>query len=73
MELFYIAGVVVTLTVSISCFFSYLSTKEKRKTKELELKKQILELEIKKQNGNIKLLEEENKKYDNIIEKNIMS
>jgi len=35
--------------------------------KELELKKEILELEIKKQEGNIKLLEEENKKMDRLI------
>ena len=35
--------------------------------RELELKKEILELEIEKQNGNIRLLEEENKKYDRII------
>jgi hypothetical protein len=35
--------------------------------KELELKKEILQLEIEKQNGNIKLLEEENRKYDRII------
>jgi hypothetical protein len=44
----------------------------KRKTqeiriKELELQKNILELEIEKQTGTIKLLEEENKKYDKII------
>jgi len=44
----------------------------KRKTqntrlKELELQKEILELELKKQDGTIKLLEEENKKYDKVI------
>ena len=35
--------------------------------RELELRKEILQLEIEKQNGSIKLLEEENKKYDRII------
>jgi len=33
----------------------------------LKLQKEILELEIQKQNGDIKLLEEEGKKYDKII------
>ena len=37
------------------------------KIKELELQKEILRLEIEKQNGMVKLLEEENKKYDKII------
>jgi hypothetical protein len=39
--------------------------------KELELQKEILELEVEKQNGMVKLLEEENKKYDKIIYENI--
>jgi uncharacterized membrane protein (DUF106 family) len=37
------------------------------KIKELELQKEILELEVEKQNGKIKLLEEENKNLDKII------
>jgi hypothetical protein len=41
------------------------------KIKELELQKEILRLEIEKQNGMVKLLEEENKKYDKIIYENI--
>ena len=40
---------------------------QKDKIRELELRKEILELEIKKQDDNIRLLEEENKKYDKII------
>jgi len=40
------------------------------KIKELELQKEILGLEVEKQNGKIKLLEEENKKYDKIIFEN---
>ena len=39
--------------------------------KELELQKEILKLEIEKQNGTVKMLEEENKKYDKIIYENI--
>jgi len=39
--------------------------------KELELQKQILQLEVEKQNGKVKLLEEENKKYDKIIYENL--
>jgi len=68
MELFQIAGVVIIVCVFITCLFSYLSTREKRKTKEMELKKQILELEVEKQNGNIKLLQEERNKNDKIME-----
>jgi len=34
----------------------------------MELKKQILELEVEKQNGNIKLLQEERNKNDKIME-----
>ena len=48
----------------------------KRKTqgnriKELKLQKEILELEVEKQNGRVRLLEEENKKYDKIIYENM--
>jgi hypothetical protein len=39
--------------------------KNKIKLKEMELKK--LEMEVEKQNREIKLLEEENEKYDRII------
>jgi hypothetical protein len=38
-----------------------------RKIRELELQKEILMLEIEKQNGGIKLLEEESKKLDRLI------
>jgi hypothetical protein len=46
---------------------SYRQNAQKNKIRELELQKEILELEIEKQNGKIKLLEEENKKYDKIL------
>ena len=38
--------------------------------KNLKTKKEILELEIRKQENQIKLLEEENKKYDRLINGN---
>ena len=40
---------------------------QKDTIRELELQKNILELEIEKQNGRIKLLEAENKNLDKII------
>ena len=40
---------------------------EKNKIREMELQKEILELEIKQQDGKIKLLEAENKNLDKII------
>jgi hypothetical protein len=46
---------------------SYKHKTQKNKIRELELQKEILALEIEKQNSKIKLLEEENKKYDKII------
>jgi hypothetical protein len=51
----------------IAIILSYKQKFQKDKVKELELQKKILELEIEKQNGKIKLLENENKKYDNIL------
>jgi len=51
----------------VAITLSYKSRKQQNNIEELELKKQILELEIEKQNGQVKLLEEENKKLDKII------
>ena len=48
------------------CFVSSM-IKKRVKLQELQLQKQILELETKKQEDQIKLLEAENKKLDNII------
>ncbi|MDR0639215.1 MAG: bZIP transcription factor [Spirochaetaceae bacterium] len=49
--------------------FSFISSRQKRKTEiqKLEYETRKLELEIEKQNNQLKLLEEENKKYDKII------
>jgi hypothetical protein len=58
----------VALSIPIVAItLSYKQKTEKNKIRELELQKEILTLEIEKQNGNIKLLEEENKKYDKMI------
>ena len=49
-------------------FAIYLSHKrktQKNKIREMELQKEILELEIEKQDSKVKLLGEENKKLDN--------
>jgi TolA-binding protein len=58
----------VALSIPIVAIaLSYRQKTQKNKIRELELQKEILELEIEKQNGKVKLLEEENKKYDKII------
>jgi hypothetical protein len=65
-------GLLVPLTaLSIPIITIVLSHRRKNqdgKLREMELQKDILRLEIEKQEGRIKLLEEENKKYDRIIE-----
>jgi len=54
----------------VAIVLSYRQKSQKDKIREMELQKEILELEISKQNASIKLLEEENKKYDKIIDDN---
>jgi hypothetical protein len=62
----------VALSIPIVAItLSYRQKTQKNKIKELELQKEILKLEIEKQNSRVKLLEEENKKYDRIINGNI--
>jgi len=51
----------------VAITLSYKQKSQKNKLRELELQKEILELEVEKQNKNIRLLEEENKKLDKII------
>jgi hypothetical protein len=61
---------IVALSIPIVAIsLSYKQKAQKNKIKELELQKEILQLEIEKQNGKVKLLEEESKKYDKIIYK----
>jgi hypothetical protein len=51
----------------VAIALSYREKTQKNKIRELELQKEILALEVEKQNSTIKLLEEENKKYDHIL------
>jgi hypothetical protein len=51
----------------IAIILHHLRKTQTMKIKEFELQKEILELEVEKQNSRIKLLEEENKKLDKII------
>jgi hypothetical protein len=69
-ELEYIGILIPFVALSIplvAITLSYKQKTQKNKLRELELQKELLELEIEKQNGKVKLLEEENKKYDKII------
>jgi len=66
----YIALIVPVMALSIpivAIILTHRSGIHKNKLKELELKKEILELEIVKQNSQIKLLETESKKLDREI------
>jgi hypothetical protein len=67
----YLVGLMAVIGVfSIPIMAIALSHKgkaQKGRIRELELQKEIMELEVRKQDGKIKLLEEENKKYDRII------
>lgn len=61
----------VALSIPIVAItLSYRQKTQKNKIRELELRKEILELEIERQNSDVKLLEEENKKLDKIINLN---
>jgi len=58
----------VALSIPITAIvLSYKQKAQKNKMQELQLQKEILQLEIEKQNSTIKLLEEENKKMDRLI------
>ena len=71
MEFLGFMGILVPLT-ALSIPIVAIALSHKRKTqnnriKELELQKEILALEVEKQNSMVKLLEAENKKLDKII------
>ena len=51
----------------VAIILSHKGKFQKNRIREMELQKEILELELKKQDASIKLLEEENRKYDKII------
>jgi uncharacterized membrane protein (DUF106 family) len=55
------------ITPAILFSFLYKITKNKHELKKMQYQKEILELEVEKQNNQIKLLEEENKNLDKII------
>ncbi|MCL2265917.1 MAG: hypothetical protein FWC22_07740 [Treponema sp.] len=58
----------VALSIPIvAIIFAHRQKTQDNKIKELELKKEILELEIKKQDSKILLLEAENRNLDKII------
>jgi hypothetical protein len=60
---------IIALSIPILAIgLSYKQKTQKNRIREMELQKEILELEIGKQNSKIKFLEEENKKYDRIID-----
>jgi predicted negative regulator of RcsB-dependent stress response len=64
-----ILGIISTLIILPGIIFSfiYFSKKQKTEVEKLKYQKEILELEIKKQDNSIKLLEEESKKLDKEI------
>ena len=51
----------------IAITLSFRQKTQRNKIREMELQKEILELEIAKQNSRVKLLEEENRQLDRII------
>ena len=67
-EIFGIMIPLMALSIPIVAItLSFRQKTERNKLREIELQKEILELEIEKQNGRVKLLEEENKKLDRLI------
>ena len=61
-----IAAGTLGLIGTIFAFVGKMATSQQEVSK-LKIQKEILELELQKQNNQIKLLEEESKKYDKII------
>ena len=66
-------GILIPILAALSIVFTAVVFEHKQKTqlnkiREMELQKEIMELEIEKQNSKIKLLEIENKEWDKIIE-----
>ena len=59
---------IAVLSIPITAIvLSYRQKTQKNKIKAMELEKEILQLEIEKQNSTVKLLEAENEKLDRII------
>ena len=69
----FLQGIIAIISIfiiapSIVFGFILLSKKEKNRIEVLKYQKEIIELEIRKDELKMKLLEEENRKYDRIIE-----
>jgi hypothetical protein len=62
-----ISAIAILGIPSVVLFFIYKLVKDMKEKDKIKQKKKILELEVEKQRNQIRLLEEENKKYDNII------
>ena len=63
-----IVALFIILPKTIASFISNnIKHKREAELEKMKYQKEILELEIQKQNNQIKLLEEENKRYDKII------
>ena len=69
MEITGIIAIISVFGIAPAILFSFLYkiTKDKHELKKMQYQKEILELEVEKQNNQIKILEEENKKLDKII------
>ncbi|MDR1325420.1 MAG: hypothetical protein LBK00_05225 [Treponema sp.] len=75
MELQYIGIFIPFVALSIPLLaitLSYRQKTQKNKIRELELQKEILKLEIEKQNSKVALLEEESRRYDKILNEEIL-
>jgi hypothetical protein len=72
----FLGGLLIPLAVLAipitAIVLSYKQKTQKNRLREMELQKEILELEIEKQNSTIKLLEKENKKLDRIINESVV-
>jgi len=69
MDITGIVAIISVFGIAPAIFFSFIYkiNKDKHELKKMQYQKEILELEVEKQNNQIKLLEEENKKLDQII------
>ncbi len=68
-----LVGIIVSLVITPSIVFGFifLSKRAKYRVEELRFKKEILELEIKKDEMRIYTMHEENKKLDRIINREL--
>jgi large-conductance mechanosensitive channel len=65
---FITAVILFTFVPAVVFTFVYKVKKHEEDTKKLQIQKEILELEVEKQRDHLKLLEEENKKLDRVID-----